>query len=180
MKLDVQGKMSDGTEMNLPDYKFEFQSSDPRVATVSEDGTVEFVGEGDVVITCVAEADGYRKLARKSFVCGDGTMSVISSQDGYIVQWRSDEKYSTTTTLEARNASSNVGNTRKSYIKFDLDELDAEEIESVELSLNAAVKPESAADVVEIVLYSIFDDSWDEETLTSRTKPYLGRTDCID
>lgn len=172
-QLTAKGRMSDGTDMKLSGFAEEWTSSAPDIATMDGNGRVTFLAAGEVKITLRVKNENQSRTASAVFQCGDGSRQIPVQDDAYTIAWRADENFGNMQYLEVRNAISNSGVARKAYMKFDCSELQGE-IEKAELCFHAASKPaETGVKEVEITVYSVLDDSWQEETLTERNKPFM-------
>ena len=165
-------KMSDGSEFTDKD-KVTLVSSDPKIAVVNSDNKIEVLDSGTVKITASIDVEGNKQSVQTEMIISDGTNKILPSDDSYITKWRTSENYASAGYIEARNAVSNSGNTREGFMKFDLSSVKGN-IKSAELCFFAGSKTaETKVSNVDVDIYSIFDDKWNEKTLLPNNKPPL-------
>lgn len=170
----LTGTMTDGSAFKPEEAEIYYKSSDPNVADISN-GEVQALEYGIAVITANVLYNGYTVQVSQTVRVGDGSVSLLSVSDGFTVDWRVNEGYGTTKTVDVRDYALTPGSSRSGWIQFDLSKLEGKP-EAVKLCLHTSVQSkETMIGNMDVYIYATGNQEWNDATMIQSSMPDIKR-----
>lgn len=169
----LSGTMTDGSTADLGGLDIRYLTLDPETATVSSDGTVAGVREGETVIAALVTLDGHRLVhARARAVVADPDrprVPVIA--DTYVRDGSHAEKNFGDDSAMIIKLAPGSGFTRRGFIAFEPEPI-SRDIESVVLNLHSWVADNNGTEIDLVVRHA--GGTFDELAVTWDDQPTIG------
>ncbi|MCU6711254.1 DNRLRE domain-containing protein [Paenibacillus sp. J5C_2022] len=165
LALELAGSMTDGTAADLSQAQVHYYSSNPAIASISEQGVVYPHAQGDVRITALIIHNRKMEVARLE-VTAMMRGTIFAASDTYVRGGdHAHKNYGQQSELNVKLA--NGDNTKRiSYMKFDVSEIASPSVtESVYLNLYGFIRDGDGSES-DIYIYPVTDDNWDEHAMT--------------
>ncbi len=175
-QLIVTGKLNNGAAAALERAEISFESMQPNLIKVDEQGKIEALTAGETEIKVTVDLNGAVRSASLWLEAVDGkVIKLLPTDDGYVRGGTYATANYPTHGLEVKRDGSE-NNTRESYLRFDWSGIDSEnanglgQIKGLRLYLHGRVNAVSTDPKLQI--YQT-DTNWNENSLSWATKPVL-------
>ncbi|WP_170116376.1 DUF7594 domain-containing protein [Rathayibacter caricis] len=149
----------------------QYVSSDPSIATITDDGIVAGVAGGTVRVGALVEAGRDYVYNLQTITVTDSRRTAVVAQADTWVQGGTTTNYNRTAALTVRHHALYPQFDRLAYLKFDLGGIDPRMIETATLTFSAAVVDTSGTDI-DVEAWET-SGAWDAATVTYATRPTL-------
>lgn len=153
------------------DASIRYITSDPSVATVSDAGVVTGIKGGTARVGALVEAGGDYVYDLQPITVTDAAKAAVVAQADTWVQGGTTTNYNRTATLTVRHHALYPQFDRLAYMKFDLNGIDPQSVETATLTFSAAVVDSAGTDI-DVEAWET-SGAWDASTVTYDTRPAL-------